>query len=248
MTIGKAIAGEAGVVILKTSVYWSVASRLRVAAVATIDRPGAGEDLVAAGVVEMPVGVDQPRNRLPAGALDRLEDILGPHGNARVDHGETVRPAQDGDVAAGPLDQMEASRELDGLDRDLGHHRTDLGEQGAGSESSAGSSPRARPAIRKAPAAPSPDRIHSRLFIVYALTRVKTDAGPPIVCGEVEDLLSYRRVQEESPVLVRFSARECNALILTAGPFPGASDSPCVMPPLPGLVRESPHRRGMPPG
>ena len=65
---GRATGGEAGVVILNASVYCSVASRFRVAAVARIFAPALAEGLVAAGVVEVPVGVDQPRDRLAADA------------------------------------------------------------------------------------------------------------------------------------------------------------------------------------
>ena len=58
-----------------------------------------------------------------------LEDILSAHGDARVDDRQAIRPLEDGDVAPGSLDQVQAGRKLNGLDGDLHHRRTQPGDQ-----------------------------------------------------------------------------------------------------------------------
>ena len=68
---------------------------------------------------------------------------------------------------------------------------TILASNGAGSESSTGSSPRARPVVRRAPAAPSPACIHSRLFITSTLTPSETWCGPAHPAGRSQMLSSY---------------------------------------------------------
>ena len=81
------------------------------------DRAGSAEVLVAAGVVEVPVGVEQGADRLRADRRHRLADRGDAGRDAGVDEGDVVRPRNDGDVAARPGEQPHARGQLGQLDR-----------------------------------------------------------------------------------------------------------------------------------
>ena len=105
-----------------------------------LSRSGSREDrctclaelLIAAGVVEVPVRVDQPRDRLAADGLYGVEDLLGAHRHARVDDRNPVCPIEHGDIPARTANEVQVGRELDRLDGDLRHRRPDLREQRRG--------------------------------------------------------------------------------------------------------------------
>ena len=83
------------------------------------DRSQPAEDVVASGVVPVPVGV---QDELEAPFVEILEGGLypfGQRGELIVDHQQAVRAHRDADVAARPGEHVNAPSDVDGLDLDL---------------------------------------------------------------------------------------------------------------------------------
>jgi hypothetical protein len=83
------------------------------------DDPGAGrvQPFVAVGVIEMPVGVDQVRDRLAAERLQRLGELRTRHTDAAVDQDLAVGARQHGDVAARSFEHADIVAQPVGHDR-----------------------------------------------------------------------------------------------------------------------------------
>ena len=74
------------------------------------------QPLVAVGVIEVPVGVDQVGDWIAAEAVDRFEDAAARCGDAGIDKHLAVGARQDGDVAARALDDRDIAAQLMELD------------------------------------------------------------------------------------------------------------------------------------
>jgi len=83
---------------------------------------GAGftEVLVAAGVVAVPMGVEDETNRPLVDSLDRRPDLVGQRRVLIVDQKDPVSACRDGDVAAGALEHVDPVRDFCRGDLNLG--------------------------------------------------------------------------------------------------------------------------------
>ena len=87
------------------------------------DRAHLGEVLVAAGVIRVDVSIDQKADRLIRDLMNRRHNLLAQRRKLAVHHENAVRPNQDADGAALPLERIEIIGQLGGLDLDLAEIR-----------------------------------------------------------------------------------------------------------------------------
>ncbi|WP_430640250.1 hypothetical protein [Bradyrhizobium diazoefficiens] len=75
------------------------------------------QPLIAVGMVEMPVGVDEMGDGIGAETGQRIGELGARHADAGIDQELAVGPGQDGDVAAGAFEHADIVAKPGGRDR-----------------------------------------------------------------------------------------------------------------------------------